>query len=61
MAAWLGPTPGLSHVLVVLVAIWFLVYGVSGISQRPVPNIGWWLGVLALVIGILMLILLVPR
>jgi hypothetical protein len=46
-------------VLFVLCALWFLIYGMAGVSQRPIPNIGWWLGVLALIIGILLLILCV--
>jgi uncharacterized membrane protein HdeD (DUF308 family) len=49
----------LPYVLFVLCALWFLIYGIAGVSARPVPNIGWWLGVLALIIGICLLILCV--
>jgi uncharacterized membrane protein HdeD (DUF308 family) len=56
--AW--PVPAhLSLVLLVLCALWFLIYGIAGVSARPIPNIGWWLGVLALIVGIVLLIMVV--
>jgi hypothetical protein len=46
---------GLWPVCLILMALWFLIYGVSGVSTRPIQT-GVVLGVIALVLGIVLLI-----